>query len=274
MILFLIYSLVLYWGNVSKGNVTMKSSQLHYFLSQNVGETKDFMSPCPKVAPFPLELGHCPQHMSCLGLLVRLSFCVAHGDASLWLQQLCNHQNSLPKDKSWNRFPIKNLQWFLSCSTCGVKLSEDKRCCNCKLSIWFGWIKYPENHLFRGYLFYFRSKIEEVPANVKCKKSVDHDLFKLFHHSEKMYLQFVTAPSFFSLSLSKDLRSSLQYIVLLDTCTTCSFRRIYKGWIYYCSNNVKGVVEHPDPGSEVGLCGGQKMAPHENKWSPPDGAHE
>jgi len=22
------------------------------------------------------------------------------------------------------------------------------------------------------------------------------------------------------------------------------------------------------------MCGGQKMAPHENKWSPPDGAHE
>jgi len=36
MFIFLIYSLVLRWGNVSNSNVTMKFAQLHYFLSQNI----------------------------------------------------------------------------------------------------------------------------------------------------------------------------------------------------------------------------------------------
>jgi len=34
---------------VSNSNVTMKFVKLHYFLSQNIGETNDIMSPCPKV---------------------------------------------------------------------------------------------------------------------------------------------------------------------------------------------------------------------------------
>jgi len=54
MIIFLIYSLVLCWANVSNSNVTIKFAQLHYFLSQNVGGTKDIMPPCPKVG------GTCP----------------------------------------------------------------------------------------------------------------------------------------------------------------------------------------------------------------------
>jgi len=37
MFIFIIYSLVLCWENVSNSNVTMKFTQLHYFLSQNVG---------------------------------------------------------------------------------------------------------------------------------------------------------------------------------------------------------------------------------------------
>jgi len=45
MFIFLIYSLGLCWGNVSNSNVTMKFAQLHYFLSQNIGGTKDIMSP-------------------------------------------------------------------------------------------------------------------------------------------------------------------------------------------------------------------------------------
>jgi len=54
MFVFLIYSLVLCWGNVSNSDVTVKFAQLHYFLSQNVGGTKDNMSPFPKVG------GTCP----------------------------------------------------------------------------------------------------------------------------------------------------------------------------------------------------------------------
>jgi len=61
MFIFLVYSLVLCWGNVSNSNVTMKFSQLHYFLSQNVWGTKDIMSPLSKsweghVPPVPLKL--------------------------------------------------------------------------------------------------------------------------------------------------------------------------------------------------------------------------
>ena len=44
VLIFLIYSLVLCWGNISNSNVTMKFAQLHYFSSQNVGGTKDIMS--------------------------------------------------------------------------------------------------------------------------------------------------------------------------------------------------------------------------------------
>jgi len=45
MLISLIYSIILYWGYVSNSNVTMKFAQIHYFLSQNVGGTKDIMSP-------------------------------------------------------------------------------------------------------------------------------------------------------------------------------------------------------------------------------------
>jgi len=48
MFIFLIYSLALCWGNVSNSNVTMKFAQLDYFLSQNIGGTKDIMSPLSK----------------------------------------------------------------------------------------------------------------------------------------------------------------------------------------------------------------------------------
>jgi len=49
MFLSLVYSLVLFWGNVSNSNVTMKLAQLHYFLSQNVGGDKRcYVPPCPK----------------------------------------------------------------------------------------------------------------------------------------------------------------------------------------------------------------------------------
>jgi len=56
VLIFLIYSLVLCWGNVSNSNVTMKFAQLHYFSSRNVGGTKNIMSPLPKVG------GTCPPH--------------------------------------------------------------------------------------------------------------------------------------------------------------------------------------------------------------------
>jgi len=46
--IFLIYALVLCWGNVSNSNVTMKLAQLHYLSSQNVGGTKDIMTPLSK----------------------------------------------------------------------------------------------------------------------------------------------------------------------------------------------------------------------------------
>jgi len=48
MLIFLIYSLILCWGNVSNSNVNMKFAQIQYFLSQNVGRTKDIMSPLSK----------------------------------------------------------------------------------------------------------------------------------------------------------------------------------------------------------------------------------
>ena len=50
MLIFLIYSLILCWGNVSNSNVTMKFAQIHYryFLSQNIGGAKDIMSPLSK----------------------------------------------------------------------------------------------------------------------------------------------------------------------------------------------------------------------------------
>jgi len=50
MLIFLTYSLVLCWGNISNSNVTMEFAQLHYFLSQNIGEDKIYyVPPCPKV---------------------------------------------------------------------------------------------------------------------------------------------------------------------------------------------------------------------------------
>jgi len=35
-------------GSISNKNITMNFAQLHYFLSQNVGGTKDIMSPLSK----------------------------------------------------------------------------------------------------------------------------------------------------------------------------------------------------------------------------------
>jgi len=50
VLIFLIYSLVLCWGNVSNSNVTMKFTQPHYISSQNVGGDKRYyVPPCPKV---------------------------------------------------------------------------------------------------------------------------------------------------------------------------------------------------------------------------------
>jgi len=50
MFIFLIYSQVLCWGNVSNSNVTVKFAQLYYFLSHNVGrEKRYYVPPCPKV---------------------------------------------------------------------------------------------------------------------------------------------------------------------------------------------------------------------------------
>jgi len=71
VLIFLIYSLVLCWGNVSNSNVTMKFAQLHYVLSQNVGGTKDIMFPtvqklgrkCPPVTPIYLV----PEYRSYFG---------------------------------------------------------------------------------------------------------------------------------------------------------------------------------------------------------------
>jgi len=68
MLIFLIYSMILCWGYVSNSNVTMKFAQIHYSLSQNVGGSKDIMSPpvqklwgrCP---PFPHKLGPWARHV-------------------------------------------------------------------------------------------------------------------------------------------------------------------------------------------------------------------
>ena len=55
MLIFLIDSLALCWGKVSNNHVTMNFTQLHYFLSQNVGGHKGYyVSPCAKVG------GTCP----------------------------------------------------------------------------------------------------------------------------------------------------------------------------------------------------------------------
>jgi len=45
MLIFLIYSLIFRWGNVSNSNVTMKFAQIQYFLSQNVGRYKKYYVP-------------------------------------------------------------------------------------------------------------------------------------------------------------------------------------------------------------------------------------
>jgi len=63
MFIFLIYSLLLYWGNVLNSNVTMKLAQLYYFLSQTFLGKKYLMSspvqklwgPCPPVNSVPAE---------------------------------------------------------------------------------------------------------------------------------------------------------------------------------------------------------------------------
>jgi len=48
MLIFLIYSLALCWGNVSNSNVTMKFAQVYCFLSQNIWGDKDIMYPLSK----------------------------------------------------------------------------------------------------------------------------------------------------------------------------------------------------------------------------------
>jgi len=45
VLIFLIYSLVLCWGNISNSNVTMKFAQLQYLSSQNVGGDKRYYVP-------------------------------------------------------------------------------------------------------------------------------------------------------------------------------------------------------------------------------------
>jgi len=45
MLIFLIYSLVLCWENISHSNATMKFAQLHYFLPQNIGGNKRYYVP-------------------------------------------------------------------------------------------------------------------------------------------------------------------------------------------------------------------------------------
>jgi len=55
MFIFLIYYLVLCWGNVSNSEVTMKFAQLHYFLSQNIGGDKRYY--VPSVPPMNLVPG-------------------------------------------------------------------------------------------------------------------------------------------------------------------------------------------------------------------------
>jgi len=49
MFIFLIYSVVLCWANVSNSNVSMKFAQLHYFYHKMLGWQKILCPPCPKV---------------------------------------------------------------------------------------------------------------------------------------------------------------------------------------------------------------------------------
>jgi len=62
MLIFLIYSLILCWGNVSNSSVTMKFAKLHYFLWQNVGGDKIYYVPPVQklgrdMSPSPYKLG-------------------------------------------------------------------------------------------------------------------------------------------------------------------------------------------------------------------------
>ena len=68
MLIFLIYSLILCWGNVSNNTVTMKFAQIQYFLSQNVGGDKRCYVPplskscgghVPPINSVPARLYHC-----------------------------------------------------------------------------------------------------------------------------------------------------------------------------------------------------------------------
>ena len=54
MLIFLIYSLVLCWGNVSNSNATGKFAQIHYFLLQNIVGQKILCPPVQKLG------GHVP----------------------------------------------------------------------------------------------------------------------------------------------------------------------------------------------------------------------
>ena len=53
MFIFLIYSLFFLLGKRFQQQSNMKFAQLHYFLSQNVGGTKDIMSPGPPINSVP-----------------------------------------------------------------------------------------------------------------------------------------------------------------------------------------------------------------------------
>jgi len=64
MLIFLIYSLILCWGNVSNSNVTMKFAQCITYLSQNVGRDKRYyVPPCPKVGGTRTPINSVPAHM-------------------------------------------------------------------------------------------------------------------------------------------------------------------------------------------------------------------
>ena len=64
MLIFLIYSLILCWGNVSNSNVTMKFAQYITYYHKILGGTKDILSPPVQklggyVPPSPHKLGPC-----------------------------------------------------------------------------------------------------------------------------------------------------------------------------------------------------------------------
>jgi len=70
MSIFLIYSLVLFWG-VSNSNVTMKVVQLHYFYHKIFGDKRYCVSSCPNVGGTCPPLNSAPIHnYNCLLFIV------------------------------------------------------------------------------------------------------------------------------------------------------------------------------------------------------------